>query len=116
MSLETSIADALSALVDGRVYPDVADEQTPTPTPYITYQQVGGRSVSFVDSTAPNKKNARVQINVWAATRTAASDLGRTVEDTLRTALRATALGALVATYDPETRLRGTRQDFSIWT
>ena len=114
MSLETSIFGALSALVGGRVYPDVAPDDTPTP--YITYQQVGGRSVSFVDSTAPNKKNARVQINVWAATRTAASDLGRTVEDTLRTALRATALGALVATYDPETRLRGTRQDFSIWT
>ena len=114
MSIETLIFSALSSLVDGRVYPDIAPESTPGP--YITYQQVGGRSVNFLDSTSASKKNARVQINVWADTRLAASDVGRSVEDALRTALHATALGALVALYEEETKRYGTRQDFSIWS
>lgn len=115
MSLESAMFDALQALVEGRVYPDVAPENTPRP--YFTYQQVGGRAVNFVDSALPSKKNARVQVNVWAETRLQASALGRQAEDTLRVipALQTTALSALVAVYEPETQLRGTRQDFSVW-
>lgn len=115
MSLESAIFDALKGLVSNRVYPDVAPENTTRP--YITYQQVGGQAVNFLDTTVPSKKNARIQINTWADTRQGAAVLSRQVEDTLRgvAALQTQALGAPVSIYEMETKLRGTRQDFSVW-
>jgi hypothetical protein len=116
MSLESSIFDALKALVSNRVYPDVAPENTARP--YITYQQVGGEAVNFVDTaTTPSKKNARFQINCWADTRAAAATLAGQVEAAIRgvTTINPTVLGAPVAVFDLETKLRGTRQDFSVW-
>ncbi|MDC8756260.1 DUF3168 domain-containing protein [Janthinobacterium fluminis] len=115
MILEPQIVDALKTMVAGRVYPDVAAEGAAAP--YITYQQVGGDAINFVEGTSPGTENARVQVNVWAPSRLVASALGRQIEDALRaaSALQTTVLGARVATYDTETKLRGTRQDFSFW-
>lgn len=115
MSIETALFAALRGLVADRVFPDVAPENTPRP--YITYQQTGGDAVNFVENTIPSKKNARMQINVWADTRLQATAMGGSVEDALRTlvSLQPTVLGAAIATYDDETKLRGTLQYFSLW-
>ncbi len=115
MSLEADLYSALQALAGGRMYPDVAPENAARP--YITYQQVGGQGVNFLDTAVPSKKNARVQINVWADTRLAAATLARSIEDTLRGAvtLQASVLGALTALHEADTGLYGTRQDFSVW-
>jgi hypothetical protein len=115
MTIESSIFSTLGSLVSNRCYPDIAPDLAVRP--YITYQQVGGSGVNFVDSTTPSKKNARFQINVWADTRGAAATLSGQVEDALRaaTTLQTVVLGAPVASYEVETGLRGTRQDFSFW-
>ena len=115
MSIETALFAALRGLVADRVFPDVAPENTPRP--YITYQQTGGDAVNFVENTIPSKKNARMQINVWADTRLQATAMCGSVEDALRTlvSLQPTVLGAAIATYDDETKLRGTLQYFSLW-
>ena len=115
MSIETLIYDALRALVDDRVYPDIAPDDCDRP--YITYQQVGGRAINFIDPTVPGKRNARVQINVWADTRLEVSTLAGAIENALRAeeALQTSVLGAAVSEYDMETKLRGSRQDFSVW-
>lgn len=115
MTVEADIFNALKGLVSNRVYPDVAPEGAARP--YITYQQVGGGAVNFVDPTIPSKRNGRFQINVWANTRAAASTLARQVEDALRAtaALQTTVLSAPVASYEPDTKLYGTLQDFSVW-
>jgi Protein of unknown function (DUF3168) len=117
MSLESDIFSALTGLVSGRVYPDVAPYGTTTP--YITYQQVGGSAENFLESVFVGKRNARIQINCWASTRASANSLARSVETTVitSTALRATVLGALIATHEPDLvpPLYGTYQDFSIW-
>lgn len=115
MSFEASLFNALNALVSGRVYPDVAPPSAVTP--YITYQQVGGRSINFIDPTLPGKRNARVQINVWGENRLAVSQLAAAVEDALRLApaLQTSVLGQPVVGVDEETGLRGSRQDFSFW-
>jgi hypothetical protein len=116
MTLETSLYTCLKALAGGRVYRDLAP-QTVTTLPRITFQQVGGVVVNFVDPTVPTLKNARVQLNCWAASRDEAMTLARTVEDTLRayTALQTTVLGAPSAVYESETNLYGTIQDFAFW-
>jgi Protein of unknown function (DUF3168) len=115
MSIETSLYDTLKSLVNNRVYPDIAPEKTTLP--YITYQQVGGDSINFLNQAIPSKHNARVQINVWACTRQAASQLALQVEQATRlsSALDTTVLGAFVSTYDEPSNLYGTRQDFSVW-
>lgn len=114
MTVEVDLYNTLQSLVGGRVYPDVAPENTEKP--YITYQQVGGESNNFLDATISSKKNGRFQINLWATSRIAAADLSRQIEDTLLTsALYAMAMGAPTATYETDTKLYGTRQFFSIW-
>lgn len=115
MSVESEIFDALKGLVSNRVYQDLAPDVVTKP--YIVYQQAGGDGVNFVDATVPSKKNARFQVAVWAETRASAATLSRQVEDALRvvTTLQTTVLGAPVAVYELETKLRGTRQDFSVW-
>lgn len=115
MSMETVVFNALQALVSGRVFPDLAPEDTIKP--YITFQQVGGEAINFIEGAIPSKRNSRVQLNVWALSRKEAAELARQVEDTLRTtsALQTTVLGSHSSDYEPETQLYGTRQDFSFW-
>lgn len=116
MSVESDIFAALKGLVANRVYPDVAPDLTPRP--YITYQVVGGRSINYLEQEAPDKENGRWQVNVWTDTRSQASALSRQVANALRMApsLRASVLGAPIAVYEPDTKLRGAHQDFSFWT
>jgi hypothetical protein len=115
MSMATILQAALAQFAGGRVFPDIAPEDTERP--YITWQQVGGVPVNFVDAGVPGKKNARVQVNVWAATRLDANDLSASIEDALRgvAALQTTVLGAAIAVYEPDTKLKGCMQDFSFW-
>lgn len=115
MSVEQAIYNALRGLVANRVYPDVAPESATRP--YLTYQQVGGQAVNFLDPTAPSMSNGRFRVNVWADTRAGAAALAGMVEATLRDtpALQTTVLTAPMAMADAETKLRGTSQDFSFW-
>jgi hypothetical protein len=121
VSVESSIYTALKNLVSNRVYRDVAP-QTVTTLPRITFQQVGGQAINFFEGSTPDKKNARVQINVWHSRRDDAMSLMRDVEDTLRaaTGLQTTVLGAAVSTIEldaigPGQHLYGAMQDFSFW-
>jgi hypothetical protein len=116
MTTESLIFDALKTLVANRVYPDVGPPGVVRP--YITYQQAGGRPVNFLEGTTPSKENSRMQINVWATTRPAAKLLAKQAEAALcgTAALQTTVLGKPVAVYEEDTKLFGTRQDFSFWT
>lgn len=116
MNIETQIYAALQGLVGGRCFPDVAPEQTARP--YVTFQNVGGQPISFLDAAIPDREFSRVQVNVWADTRIQASDLGRVIERTLRamTELQTDVLTGRSATFDEATQYRGTMQDFSFFT
>ncbi len=115
MSLESLFFDALKGLLSNQVYPDVAPEGVEVP--FATYQAVGGGVVNYVEATVPDKQNARVQVTVWAATRTDASQIGKQVEDALRLTLplQTTVLTARRSVYEELTRRRGSMQDFDFW-
>jgi len=117
MTPEDHIEEVLAHLAEGRIFPDVAPINTATP--YITYQVVGGEPMNFLSGDRPNKQHVRVQINCWAGARerAEASELSMLVEDALRSAiaLQAEVVSGRVSTYDEETDLRGTMQDFSIF-
>jgi hypothetical protein len=115
VSAEKGVFDALRALAADRVFPDFAPDAVARP--YVTYQQVGGFPINFLEASLPDMKNGRFRINVWADTRAQASALCAQVEAAMRSAaaLQVTVLTSPVALADPETRLRGTSQDFSVW-
>jgi hypothetical protein len=113
--LEANLFNAMTALVAARVYPDIAPENTPTP--YITYQQVGGKPVNFLGAEYSDKKNARIQINVWDTTRIGVAILTRLIENAMVAApLYGLIEGGVVASYEPELKLYGAMQDFSFWS
>ncbi|MGV2862148.1 DUF3168 domain-containing protein [Achromobacter sp. AGC39] len=112
--LEPMIVAALAPLVEGRVFPDTAAGDTPMP--FMTYQQVGGRDVVFVDGETADKQGARVQINVWAKCRLNASGLIAAARAILCGAPTfARPEGGPVSLTDPITGFKGATQDFMIW-
>lgn len=116
MTMEKDIFDTLKGLVANRVFPDFAPVETARP--YITWQQVGGKVINGLSNTTPDKKNAVVQVNVWADTRASANPLALQVEAALRTSSLFVAVpeAAFVGSYDADVPVYGTRQDFSIWS
>lgn len=116
MTIEADIFTALTGLVAGRIFPDFAPLSTTRP--YIVYSKVGGEAVSYVDDTVPDKQNGHYQFNVWADTRAQASSIALSVESTLVTALtmQARPNGAPTALSEPDYKLYGSMQDFSIWS
>jgi Protein of unknown function (DUF3168) len=111
---EVDLVTALSALVGGRVFPDIAPFETLTP--FAVYQQVGGQAINYLEGQSPAKKNARIQVTIWSDTRLEAMTKIRQVEDMLSaTPIFAYVEGAAIAHYDNSTKLRGALQDFSVW-
>lgn len=117
MSFEAVIGERLRGLCAGRVWPDFRPPGVSQTLPFVTWQQVGGQVISFLEGGHPGMRNARIQVNTWDGTRLGANNLMRAIEvEILGTpALQATAIGALTATYDPAVKLYGARQDFSVW-
>ena len=111
MSLESSLQATLAAICP-RTYPDFAPANTAAP--YLTWQQIGGKSQCHLSNTVPGQRNARMQINAWAATRAEANALMLQVEAAMITT-GARPTGALLATADEDLNLRGAIQDFTIW-
>ena len=115
MTLVQLMFDTLRTLVNDRVYADEAPEKAVRP--YIVWQAVGGSAVNFLDSGLPSKRNARIQVAVWGADRSSVMAICHAAEDAMRSniTLQTTVMASAVATYESDTKLRGTRQDFSIW-
>jgi hypothetical protein len=113
---EEHVRDALTGLVDGRIFPDFAPSNTPVP--FITFQAVGGEPINFVSGDLPDKTNTRMQVNVWAEDRFEAAALGQQVEEAMRAvvSLQVEVITGRVSTFDENTNFRGTMQDFSLWT
>lgn len=116
MTVEADLIAVLDPLVSGRVYKMEAPDGVARP--YITYQQVGGQTVSFLERAMPSKKHGRMQINCWAddAATTAALMLAVESAVVLATAFQAEAIGAPLDVDGSMVDLFGQQQDFGIWS
>lgn len=114
MSLESDLYTVLSAVCP-RTFPDFAP--TSTVRPYVTYQQIGGDAVNFLGREIPNKRNARMQVNVWANTRESAVTTAQAIEDAIRmsTLFQGEPESAMTADYDADFPVYSSSQDFTIW-
>lgn len=114
MSLETDLNTVLRTLCP-RVFPDVAPYGTPQP--YVTWQQIGGLALTYVEGALPDKRGALIQINVWDDRRLDANALALQIEAALVASplFQAQARGAFSASFDDDSDARGTLQDFEFW-
>lgn len=114
MATAESIVDAaLAALAGGRVYPDVAPADAAKP--YLVYQSAGGVDETTFDG-ADTLQNSRMQVAVWATTRLEVASLIQQVRAALTAApVLGTPIGAPVSVYEDDTKLFGSRLDFSLW-
>ncbi|WP_321902087.1 DUF3168 domain-containing protein [Paraburkholderia tropica] len=104
---------AIKALADGRVYPDVAPSAPIKP--YIVFQSAGGVDETTFDG-GDTLQNSRMQVAVWATTRAEAATIIQQVRAALTAApVLGTPIGAPVSVFEDDTKLFGSRQDFSIW-
>ena len=116
MTVEADIFTALKGLVGNRCFPDFAPLSTVRP--YITYVQIGGEALSYIEDTLPNGKYGRFQVNVWADTRASASSVMLLVEAALiqAAAFQARPLSAPSSTYDHDSIVYGSMQDFNVFS
>jgi hypothetical protein len=116
MTVEANIYSALKALVGNRVFPDMAPLSTVKP--YITYSQIGGEALTYLEAAVPSKQNGRFQFNVWGDTRSQCSALMLEVEAALvgATTIQAKPIDAPSSAYEHDMLMYGSMQDFSIWS
>lgn len=111
--MEAALQQILSALCP-RTFITVAPHGTEAP--FMVWQQTGGLDVSFLDNSSA-KRNARVQISIWAKTPLEAASLRDQVESVLRPLespiCRPTAAHHM--TYERDTELHGVQQVWEIW-
>lgn len=114
MTLEEKLYVELTAVCP-HVFADFAP--TDTPRPYVTYQQVGGEAIQFMDRTVPSKENADVQVSVWADTRKEAKAMILAIEAGLigATSIQASPNSASVSDFDADMERYCSRQDFNVW-
>lgn len=114
MSMESDLVTLLKTLCP-RVFPDVAPYETPTP--YVTFQHIGGTPLRYVDNAPADKRHSMLQINTWSATRSEALTLSRAIEEALcaSTAFTAQPDSEPIGDVEGDTDRRGCLQDFSVW-
>ena len=112
--MEADLNTLLKAICP-RVFPDVAPSGTALP--YVTWQGLGGESLSFLDNTTGDKRNTLMQINVWAADRLQSITLARNIEAAIAAspAFVAKPVNEPVSVYEDDTELHGAIQRFEIW-
>lgn len=116
MTIEADIYTALKGLVANRCFPDFAPLSTVRP--YITYVQIGGEALSYIDNTLPDGKHGRFQVNVWADTRSSASSVMLQVEAAMiqSTTFQARPVSAPSSAYDHDSLVYGSMQDFNVFS
>lgn len=114
MSLETAVVALLKTCCP-RVFTGAAEAGTARP--YIYWQRIGGASTSYLEGALTDLRNAHLQIDTAADSALAADTLAQLIERTLVEAatVQAEALGESQSTHEPELRIYGTTQDFSVW-
>lgn len=110
----------LSALVGGRIFPDIAPQEAGAP--FVVWQEVSLQTPQDLNGTAVSGgvDNYRLQITSWATTVRGGS-IARTVDAQVRAAMQAATgfksllIDSRAMPYEADTRRHGIQSDFSVW-
>ena len=116
MTVESDLFGLLKGLVSNRCFPDFAP--LGTVRPFITFEQVGGEALSFLDGTLPDKKHGRFEISVYADSRSACAAVALQVESVMAaaTVFQSMAIHAPISDYADEVKIYSSTQNFSIYS
>ena len=116
MTIEASIYSELKSLVSNRCFPDFAP--LGTIRPFITFEQVGGDALSYLDGTLPDKKNGRFEIGVYADSRASCAAIALQVESVMAaaTVFQASAIHAPISDYASDVLIYSSTQNFSVFS
>jgi hypothetical protein len=116
MSVESDLYTVLKGLVSNRCFPDFAP--LGTVRPFITFEQVGGEALSFIDGTLPDKKHGRFEIGVYADSRASCAAVALQVESVMAaaTVFQSTAIHAPISDYADEVKIYSSTQNFSVFS
>jgi hypothetical protein len=113
--LEELFVAALSPLLSDQLFAVTAPGTAQLP--YGVYQQIGGIPLNYAGGDIPDRRNARIQLNIWAARYIDALTLMKQAQDVMRQAegLEVLLDGEFSDASDTELGRYGVRQDFSVW-
>jgi hypothetical protein len=116
MTVESDLYGLLKGLVSNRCFPDFAP--LGTVRPFITFEQVGGEALSFLDGTLPDKKHGRFEISVYADSRAACAAVALQVESVMAaaTVFQSTAIHAPISDYADDVKIYSSTQNFSVFS
>ena len=115
MTIEADIVTVLKT-VTPLVFLDFAP--VTTTRPYVTFQQIGGLPINYVNKELADNKNGEFQINAWGSSRVQVAALMLQIEEALRaaSAFVAEPMSQPVSDYDHDVPVYGARQDWTIWS
>lgn len=116
MTLSEMLYATLQPLVDGRVYPAVAPQDSALPR--LVYSRAGGRVINYAEpGELPDHDGARVQLSAWATTNDGAELLMQQVEAAMAASphFSCERLGGPVSAFEEDTQLHGLHHDFAVW-
>lgn len=111
----TALKDLVPSGADepSRCAPDISPAGVERPN--ITYQALPGKS-TFTLNGPSGVRNARMQINVWAKSRPEAVVLmNEVIAALIADPARGVPIGDVASEFEADTKLYGSRLDFSIW-
>lgn len=116
MTVEADIFNTLKGSVNNRCFPDFAP--LGTARPFITFEQVGGDALYFIDGALPDKKHGRFEIGVYADTRAECASIALAVEAAMAaaTSFQSTAIHAPISDYASEVKIYSSTQNFSVFS
>jgi hypothetical protein len=116
MTVESDLFGLIKGLVGNRCFPDFAP--LGTVRPFITFEQVGGEALSFVDGSLPDKKHGRFEIGVYADSRASCAAVALQVEAAMAgaTMFQSTAIHAPISDYASEVKIYSSTQNFRVFS
>lgn len=121
-TLSEIVTTLLNPLVSGRVWESATPDDLPRDNndvikPFILWSTMGGQDAEYVEQfPAPAFSNARLQIHCVSPSNILVERLMQAVRDALlASSYTVGVLGSPIGTYDDTRKLRGRRQQFSIW-
>jgi hypothetical protein len=116
MTVESDLFGLIKGLVGNRCFPDFAP--LGTIRPFLTFEQVGGEALSFIDGSLPDKKHGRFEIGVYADSRASCAAVALQVEAAMAaaTVFQASAIHAPISDYASEVKIYSSTQNFSVFS
>lgn len=117
----TSYGNIIEAICEpivgvGRCYEDTTPDGIDTTRAFVIYQDVGGVPAYLTEGAIGSKRNARIQVFLWAPTRGQRFGMMNIILHKVAEHPETEPLTETVSEYDQARKIFGSRLDVSVWT